>query len=396
MKSVVHTEDLPHLEGRPGHARKGARPARFETAVRDILSPAGIFIDGDSPWDLHVNNKRFYPRVLREGSIGLGESYMDGWWECEELDAFFARLLPSDPRARIRKNWRLLLHVLGSTVLNPGKEPRAFEVGRRHYDKGNALFSRMLDKRMAYSCGYWKDSSTLDQAQEAKLELICRKLGLKAGDRVLDVGCGWGSFAKYAAEKYGASVVGISISKEQLALGKELCRGLPVELRLQDYRDVNGEFDHIVSVGMFEHVGLRNYRTYMTKLRDCLKTHGRFLLHTIGGNTSDLADDPWIDRYIFPNSFIPSLKQIAKSLEGLFVVEDVQNIGYHYDATLMAWSRNFDNNWPQLKDSYDERFRRMWRYYLLSCAGAFRSRWLQVWQLVLSKEGMPGGYDRAY
>jgi cyclopropane-fatty-acyl-phospholipid synthase len=254
----------------------------FRTVTQEILSSAGITLNGDRPWDLQIRDERFYRRVLNEGSLGLGESYMDGWWECEELDVFFAKLVPTDPEVKLKKNVRLLLHTLGAAMFNPGRKSHAFQIGERHYDKGNRLFRNMLDKRMVYSCGYWKDAHNLDEAQEAKLELICRKLGLKAGDRILDIGCGWGSLAKYAAEKYNVDVVGITVSKEQLSLGQELCRGLPVELRLQDYRDVDERFDHIVSVGMFEHVGYRNYRTYMEKAHNCLKNGGLFLLHCIG------------------------------------------------------------------------------------------------------------------
>lgn len=367
-----------------------------KTLTQEVLSPAGIVLNGSNPWDLQVRDDRFYHQVLRDGSTGLGESYMDGWWECEELDTLFAKLLPTDPEAKLRKNVRLLFYILGSVLHNPGKKSHAFQIGKRHYDIGNDLFRNMLDKRMVYSCGHWKDARNLEEAQEAKLELICRKLGLKAGDRILDIGCGWGSFAKYAAEKYDVEVVGITVSKEQFSLGQQLCRGLPVELRLQDYRDVNERFDHIVSVGMFEHVGLKNYRTYMEIVRQCLKDGGLFLLHSIGSNISHVANDPWLDRYIFPNSLIPSLKQVTSSFEGLFTLENLENLGLYYDPTLMSWFKNFNNNWHRLKDMYDEKFYRMWKYYLLSSAGAFRSRWLQVWQFVLSREGIPNGYSRSF
>ncbi len=376
------------------HEEKEAESAgQYKHVIKEILAQAGITLNGDMPWDISVADERFYRRVLREGSLGLGESYMEGWWDCEELDTFFAKLIPINPEAKIKTNWRIVLHTLGETIFNNARKTRAFQIGERHYDKGNELFRNMLDKRMVYSCAYWKDAKNLDEAQEAKLDLICRKIGLKAGDRVLDIGCGWGSFANYAAEKYGAEVVGITVSKEQLSLGRELCRGLPVELRLQDYRDVNERFDHIVSVGMFEHVGWKNYRTYMKKARQCLKDEGLFLLHCIGSSISDMAGDPWLEKYIFPNSIIPSMKQISAALEGLFTVENVQNFGFYYDQTLTSWFRNFHNSWDRMKERYGGEFYRMWKYYLLSSAGAFRCRNLQVWQLVLSPNGVKGGYN---
>ncbi len=360
--------------------------------IQRIIEPAGITFNGNNRWDIQVRDERFYRRVIREGSIGLGESYMDGWWECGKLDDFFCRLMPSEPEKKLPVNSKVLMGLLGSVILNPGRRSRAFEIGRRHYDTGNFLFRHMLDRRMAYSCAYWKEADNLDEAQEAKQELICKKLGVQKGDRILDIGCGWGSFARYAAEECGAEVVGITVSKEQMALAQKLSQGLPVEIRLQDYREVNEPFDHIVSVGMFEHVGYKSHRTFMQIVHRCVRDDGLFLLHTIGSNISHVSPDPWLAKYIFPNSLVPSMRQIAASIEGLFVVEDWHNIGFYYDPTLIEWFNNFDRNWPVLRERYDERFYRMWKYYLLSCAGLFRSRYMQVWQVVLSKKGVTGGY----
>ncbi len=365
---------------------------RKENLIKEILDGAGVSINGSMPWDLKINDPRFYDRILKEGSLGLGEAYMDGWWDCERLDEFFSRIMPLEPENKIRNSWKLLLRVLFSSILNPGRKSKAFTVGERHYDIGNELYVKMLDKRMAYSCGYWKDANNLDDAQEAKLDLTCRKLGLKNGDRVLDIGCGWGSLAKYATEHYGVTVVGITVSRQQVELGTKVCQGLPVEIRLQDYRDINEKFDHIVSIGMFEHVGLKNYRTYLQIAHRCLGDGGLFLLHTIGDSYSKKATEPWTDKYIFPNSLIPSMKQISAAAEGLFIVEDVHNFGFYYDPTLMSWFNNFNQNWDSLKHSYGDRFYRMWKYYLLSSAGTFRARCLQVWQIVLSKHGVPGNY----
>ncbi|MEX0918474.1 MAG: cyclopropane fatty acyl phospholipid synthase [Candidatus Paceibacterota bacterium] len=365
--------------------------------VKKILAEADIKINGDRPQDLQVKNEKLFSRVLAGGSLALGESYMDGWWDAKELDEFFNKVLSADLGRKIVPSLQLLSEVIKSRILNPQRKSKAFEIGEQHYDVGNDLYSKMLDGRMTYTCGYWKDldqvSENLDKAQEAKLDLVCRKIGLKKGDRVLDIGCGWGSFAKFAAEKYGAEVVGITISKEQIELGREMCKGLPVDLWLMDYRDVKEEFDHIVSLGMFEHVGQKNYREYMEIAHKCLKDGGFFLLHTIGGNRSVISADPWIGKYIFTNSMLPSIKQVGESTEGLFIMEDWHNFSFYYYPTLLAWFHNFEKAWPNLKDKYGDRFYRMWKYYLMASAGSFKSRKNQLWQVVLSKNGVPGGYQ---
>ena len=363
--------------------------SKSETFVRELLDLAGIEANGGRPWDIQVHEPRLYDRVLRDSTLGLGEAYMDGWWDCDALDQFIDRALRADLEVKIRRNWRLLLYVLRSRLLNLQAPALAYEVGERHYDLGNDLYRAMLDRRLNYTCGYWRDAATLDEAQEAKLELVCKKIGLQPGMRVLELGCGWGSFAKYAAEKHGAEVLGVTVSKEQVALGMELCRGLPVELRLQDYRQVEGVYDAVISIGVMEHVGYKNYRTYMQVVDRCLKEGGIAFVHTIGGNRSVTASEPWTNKYIFPNGMTPSIAQLGKAMEGLFVMEDWHNIGPHYDRTLMAWHANFEAAWPELKDRYGERFYRMWRYYLLICAGGFRSRRPQLWQIVMTRPGTP-------
>lgn len=361
--------------------------------VEGLLTKAGVIIGGSRPQDIMVHDERLFNRVIRYGSLGLGEAYVDGWWDAKSVDAFIHAVLSVRLEEAIRYNLASVFAIAKAFLFNLQSSTRAFIVGETHYDLGNDLYEAMLDSRMVYTCGYWKDARDLDEAQEAKLDLVCRKIGLKRGDRILDIGCGWGSFAKFAAERYGASVVGITVSKEQAALALARCAGLLVEIRVCDYRDMHEEFDHIVSLGMFEHVGAKNYRTYFEVVRRCLKPGGLFLLHTIGDNISRVTSDPWITKYIFPGGVIPSAMQIGEASEGLFVMEDWHNFGPDYDTTLMAWFKNFDTAWPKLKGKYDERFYRMWKYYLLSCAGAFRTRKIHLWQIVFSKEGIPGGYQ---
>jgi cyclopropane-fatty-acyl-phospholipid synthase len=368
------------------------RNASSRRVLQELLSIADIQIDGPRPWDIQILNQRFFDRVLAGGSLALGESYMDGWWECEALDQFFDRVLSAGLDQKARRSLRVLCAGLKCQVANPQRVSRAFEIGQRHYDIGNDLFRIMLDSRMNYSCAYWEKAMTLETAQEAKLDLICRKLQIEPGLRLLDIGCGWGGLARYAAERHGACVRGITVSREQADFARRYCEGLPVDIALQDYRGLQDTFDRIVSVGMFEHVGVKNYRTYMQVVHGCLKPGGLFLLHTIAGNTSVHATEPWVSRYIFPNSMLPSARQITAAAEGLFVLEDWQSLGPHYDRTLMAWHANFVNGWERIKEAYGELFFRMWTYFLLAYAGSFRARSNQVWQIVFSRGGVRGGY----
>ncbi|QDE38570.1 cyclopropane fatty acyl phospholipid synthase [Luteibacter pinisoli] len=364
--------------------------ASLKARAQGLLEQAGISINGQRPTDLTVHDERTYARVFAHGSLGLGEAYMDGWWDCPDLPGFMARVLSSHVDESLRTLDTLLAH-LKARFINLQRGDHAWDVGRQHYDLGNDLFEAMLGKRLVYSCGYWAEAWNLDDAQEAKLDLICRKLQLQPGQRILDIGCGWGEALKFAAERYGVSGVGITISKEQAEYARELCRGLPIEIRLQDYHELDERFDAILSVGMFEHVGGKNYRPWFEVARRCLRPDGLVLLHCIGSNGAPGRPDPWIEKYIFPNSMIPSMAQMASALENLFVVEDWHNFGTDYDRTLVAWLANFEAAWPQLAGRYDERFRRMWHYYIGCSAGVFRSRRDQLWQLTLSPHGVPGG-----
>lgn len=357
--------------------------------VKNLLNPMDILINGDRPWDIQINNPKFYQRVISGGSLALGESYMDGWWDCKSLDEFFKRILEDRIDKKVKSTSPAVLwEVFKARVMNVQSRTRSFIIGKRHYDIGNTLFKNMLDKGLNYSCGYWQNARTLDEAQAGKLDLICRKIGLKPGMKVLDIGCGWGGFATYAAKNYGVNVTGITVSKEQARYARNASKDFDVNIELVDYRQLNEKYDRIVSIGMFEHVGWKNYRTFMEVVHRCLNDEGLFLLHTIAGNTPAKFTDPWINAYIFPNSMLPSASQISQAAEGMFVLEDWHSLGQYYDQTLMAWYDNFTHNWNQIKDQYDIRFFRMWTYYLLTCAASFRSRRNQLWQIVFSKKGI--------
>ena len=367
--------------------------SRLFNRGRDLLAQADIQLNGDRPWDMQLRAPGVLEKAVTLGNLGLGEAYMHGHWDCQALDQFFYRILRHDIDNQVGGPM-IWLHDLRARLLNLQTIKRAWHVGEAHYDLGNEFYRSMLDSRMAYTCGYWEQADNLEDAQLAKLEMICQKLRLEPGMKVLDIGCGWGSFMSYAATHYEVECVGVTISREQAAWAADHYHGLPLTFRLQDYRQTQGQFDRIVSIGMFEHVGHKNYRHYIQVASRCLKHNGLMLLHTIGKNQRHTPTDPWIDKYIFPNGELPALSQISDALEGLFVLEDLHNFGADYDKTLMAWHRNFEASWPQFRHTLGEKFYRMWRYYLLSCAGAFRARDIQLWQLVFSKKGIPGGYRR--
>jgi cyclopropane-fatty-acyl-phospholipid synthase len=358
----------------------------------DTFAQVGITINGDKPWDMQIHNPKFYDKILTGGSVGFGESYMDGWWDCEALDEFFFRVLYHRVDKKMPIDVYTVFYALKAKFKNLQSRGRAKEVAYKHYDLGNELFEKMLDKRMMYSCGYWKSATTLDESQDAKLDLICRKLKLERGMTMLEIGCGWGGFAKYAAENYGVSVVGLTISEQQAILAREATQGLPVEIRLQDYRDAEGQYDRVVSIAMLEAVGHRNFRNYMEVAERNLKRDGIFLIHTIGGNYDAKTTDPWIDKYIFPNGMLPSASQLSKAWQGLFVLEDWHNFGPDYEPTLLAWLKNFEDSWDSIKQDYDETFYRMWRYFLCASAASFRSRKNHLWHIVLTKPMHLGGY----
>lgn len=367
--------------------------------AEQMLMLADIKINGTRPWDIQVHKNELFERVFKYYSLGLGEAYMEGWWDCEQIDEFFFRILKANLDNQVLADKRFLMAImmlqlrsLKARLINRQSQARSLKVGKDHYDIGNDLYQCMLGPNLNYTCGYWRTAQTLEDAQIAKMELSCQKLQLKPGMRLLDIGCGFGAFAQYAAQNYGVSVVGLTISHKQQALAQELCKDLPIEIIFLDYRKNNQKFDRIASLGMFEHVGYKNYSLFMKKAAESLAPDGIFLLHTIGTNTTTIQMDPWINRYIFPGSQLPSIRQIGKAIEPYFVMEDWHSFGLDYYKTLKSWYHNFISNWSSISKNYDEKFYRMWTYYLLSSAGGFKAKNNQLWQIVLTKPSRLDGY----
>jgi cyclopropane-fatty-acyl-phospholipid synthase len=378
--------------------------AMTKRIVTDLLSRAGVTINGTEPWDIRVNDDRFYQRTMR-GSLGFGESYMDGDWDAVELDELFRRII----RMKITRSLVVGLNRIfldaKSRLKNLQTRNGSLAIAEAHYDLDHRLYENILGPYNQYTCCFFNNSQTLEEAEVEKLEMICNKLDLQPGDQVLDIGCGWGGFAKYAAQTRSCHITGISISKEQIVFAREYTDGLPVEIIELDYRDLPkrfaaGHFDKVLICGMIEHVGYKNYRGIMKVIDRVLKDDGRFLLHTIGNCKNTTVVDPWIEKYIFRNSMVPSMAQLVKAFEGLFVLQDWENYGHYYAPTLAAWQKNFEANWQKIKaldtaKKFDEKFRRMFNYYFLSCKAGFETEHINLWHLVLTKEGKGTGvYER--
>jgi len=374
--------------GRGVAVAAGKRSA--ERVIAELLAKADVTVNGPNPWDLQVRDDRAYDRVLREGSIGFGEAFMARWLDCDRVDLLVDRVYRAQLNEQVEA--KAALFEAFKARINPfGSRARSFEIGEWHYDTGNDLFEKMLDPYMVYSCAYWHRADTLDDAQRDKLELICRKLQLQPGMRVLDIGCGFGGLARYAAEHYGVSVTGLTVSKRQAELATRKASGLPVEFLLKDYRDVNDTFDRVVSVGMFEHVGRRHHREFFAACDRCLKPSGLLVLHTIG-YLKEQPLNPWYDKYIMPGVEFPTVSNIVDTVGPNFALENFHSWeGAHYDKTLMAWFERFQHSWDELKTAYDDKFYQMWKLYLQGCAGGFRAGKMRVWQRVFSKD-LPGGY----
>ncbi len=364
-----------------------------EKTVREIFSKAGVEFNGPKPTDIKVIDSRCFKRILADGSLGLGESYMEGWIECDDIAGMISKLIMGkiDHMKTVKASHVLLF--LQAKLSNRQSKKRSAQVANQHYNLGNDLYEAMLDKRMFYTCGYWKDATNLNDAQDAKADLVARKLDIKPTDKVLDIGCGWGSMQNFIWEKYKTPSTGITVSAEQAKYAKSRIDYPEVKFELQDYRDAQGQYNKVVSLGMLEHVGPKNLKEYFQSVNRLMTDDGLFLLHFIGGEDSHSKEDPWIDKYIFVNSVVPSLAKVLRASEGMFVPLDVQNFGVDYDKTLVAWFENFDKAWPKLKDKYDDKFYRMWKYYLLMCAGTFRPGMNQLYQIVFSKTRNPKRYN---
>ncbi|HMO02164.1 MAG TPA: class I SAM-dependent methyltransferase [Oligoflexia bacterium] len=327
------------------------------------------------------------------GLYGLGEAYMAGEWESQNLDNIIRSIALQGYCKKI--SLRRLFKLLTTLFINHQKGQKAFEVAERHYDLSNRLFTAMLDSSMSYTCGYWREAKNLEEAQTAKLRLICEKLKLAPGMRVLDIGCGWGNFAHYASTHYGVEVVGLTVSNQQAEIAKARCAKLPVEIRLQDYQKFKEriQFDRVVSIEMIEAVGKKNLPKFYETIKNSLKDSGIFLLQVITGEMFSRTSNPalddylvWLIKYIFPNGYLPSSRELFMPEKYGLKIENIHNLGSDYIKTLTAWQENFENNWFSLKQEFSDSFKRMWLYYLAGCRVMFELSFVQIYQIAYSKQ----------
>lgn len=339
---------------------------------------------------LRLKTKSCAKKIIRKGFLGFGESYVKGDLEIEndllKLFRLGFAIDFDDYQLSFWQKFRLLIHsLIDSDTLRQAPKNISY-----HYDKGDEFYALYLDKTMTYSCAYFvKPYDSLEQAQLNKYEHIARKLLLKPNESLLDIGCGWGGMLIYAARKYGITGVGITLSKNQFQYANRKIKELGLQNQLkvlyQDYRQLSGKFDKIVSIGMMEHVGKRFIPTFIQKVSDLLKTGGLALLHTIGKD-SPSAGDPWTFTYIFPGAYIPTLHEIVNEMGKTgFSILDVENLRLHYAKTLEKWSENFEGNIAKIRKLFDERFVRQWRLFLNSTSAGFKYGNSRLFQILVSK-----------
>lgn len=367
--------------------------------ITQILNDAKIKLGKD----LVVYSDDVYLEWLCNGQLGIGETYMAGKWEAtgSTLDEIFTKLmgLPWEKKRKLFKSWNTKFATIAARLTNYQSKARAGMIGAHHYDLGNDFFELWLDSCMQYSCAYWKNAETLEEAQLNKLRMIAQKLKLEPGMKVLEIGFGWGGLACFLAKNYSVHVTGITVSEQQLHGAKKKAESLGLEsvtdFHYADYREMKGEYDRVVSIAMMEAVGYKNLKDYYSTISRCLKPGGIALVHTIANNRSfkTSSNAPWIIKYIFPNGFLPSMSQMAKFSEGNLVIEDVQNIGPDYDRTLLEWNQRFQQAVSNGEIFKSKVFVRMWEFYLLYCAAGFRTRSNQVYQVAYTKRKR-GRYDR--
>jgi len=374
----------PSWQARGGVAERWPHRAT-RRAVEQVFEGAGVRCNGSRLFDPQILDDRFYTACATRGTLGFGESYVANWWACDDLEELAYRLTVSRINQVGRFAPLLAMSYLVSLLRNNQTLERSRRVADRHYNIGNDLFFSFLGRYRNYSCALFEGTESLDAAQKAKMERICELLELSERDHLLDVGGGWGHLARHAALQHGCTVTSINIADEQITYAREMCAGLPVDVRKCDYRQLTGRYTKAAVVAMFTHVGSKNHRTFFECIHRCLPEGSRLVMETVGSSHSNVTLEPWTERHIFPGGVVPSLRQIDHAASGLFVRGYTREFGSHYVLTLRAWYDNLMAAWPELSTRYSESTLRTFEYFFLTVAGTFRAGRLKHWHLVMSK-----------
>ncbi len=384
------TADRPPLppDGSGGVRRpSGLRlPKMGRFLVERALRRADVRIDGDRPHDIRVLDPRFYGDVLRRGSLGFGECYVRRWWDADDVEELAFRLIRSGVYS-LSSAVPGLPRDLRDMFANQQTRRLATRVADEHYSMGNDVFFAFLGGVRNYSCGIFDGDADLDAAQTRKLAKISSLLDLRPGERLLDVGGGWGELSRHAAAAHGCEVTHVNLSDEQIRHASALCTDLSVRVEKRDWRDVEGRFDKIAVIAMLTHVGPKNYRRFMQRMHDRLEPGGLMLIETVGTRHAAVRCEAWLDKYIFPGGVVPTRRQILGAADGLFDETRFESSGEHYVQTLRCWQENFERNWTDLSSRYDEERRRIFNYFFQSIGGAFRAGYVDHWHILLRRTG---------
>jgi cyclopropane-fatty-acyl-phospholipid synthase len=374
-----------------------AKPENAELAVRKLVEVAGV---PDTVFNhLNVSDDSVWYDIITKANLGIAEGYMHGKIDVDPLPLFLSLLNDTSIGTRRKEKFDVLGMVIGAIeaptqmmgwLFNLQTKELSSRVTKQHYDAGNDLYEVMLGPSMSYTCAYWKDAENLDQAQEAKFNLIMRKLELQPGMKVADLGMGWGTAAAYMHKHGKVNVTGVSLSEKQVEWAQNNLVKDGLRFIWSDYRehcedpDIVGTYDRIYSIGMFEHIGPKNYEPFFKCIKALLKPDGLAVVHTIGEPDFVAASDQFLEKYIFPGAVIPTLPMATKAFEHHFILEDFQNFGHDYSKTLAAWHVNSLKFFRENPNAYSPEFQRMWEYYLKMCEALFELRINQLWHFVLS------------